>query len=156
MAEHPGNTTERAGIPASGRDGAQTDLALAAALERAAGKADRATASVLKRYGLTSAQFDALDALYHTGPATMRQITDRTLSTPGNMTVVVRNLERDGLLSRRKNPSDARSQLLDITDTGRRKMAEIWPVYLAQLKVLCAPLSDAEKQTLASLLEKIG
>lgn len=148
--------TGKAGNPAADGDGTQCDLALAATLEHAKGKADRAAAAVLKRYGLTSAQFSVLDALYHSGPATMRQITDRTLSTPGNMTVVVRNLERDGLLSRRQNPSDARSQLLDITNTGRRKMAEIWPAYTAQLKSLHAALTDAEKRTLAFLLDKIG
>lgn len=158
MAEHPDEGIEAAapGSPAPARSAALSNPALAQALRRAADTVDRKSSSLLKRYGLTPAQFSALEALYHHGPLTMRQVTDETFSTPGNMTVVVRNLERDGLLSRTRNPADARSQLLGLTDAGRRKVAEIWPARLDQMGQLFAGLSAAEKEQLATLLEKIG
>ncbi|MGI6535689.1 MAG: MarR family winged helix-turn-helix transcriptional regulator [Eggerthellaceae bacterium] len=157
MAEHPeGIEAATQGDPTPKNDAATSVLALSKALGRAAGRADRKSSSLLKQYGLTPAQFSALEALYHDGPLTMRQVTEKTFSTPGNMTVVVRNLERDGLLSRTRNPADARSQLLGLTDAGRRKVAEIWPAHNAQLKELFAALSPAERQSLAALLDKIG
>lgn len=157
MAEHPeGIEATAQGNPTPDNGATPSDLALSEALERAAGTVERKSSALLKRYGLTPAQFSALEALYRHGPLTMRQVTEKTFSTPGNMTVVVKNLERDGLLSRMRNPADARSQLLELTDAGRRKVTEIWPVHNAQLKQLFATLPDPEKQSLAALLGKIG
>ena len=52
----------------------------------------------LNEFDLTFNQFKVLEVLYHRGNLNIGSITKLTMSTPGNITVVVKNLkEMDGL-----------------------------------------------------------
>ena len=64
-------------------------------LEKASLKINNLTVNYLSKHKLTFNQFKVLEVLYHLGDLNIGSITKLTMSTPGNTTVVVRNLKRD-------------------------------------------------------------
>jgi MarR family 2-MHQ and catechol resistance regulon transcriptional repressor len=97
------------------------------ALARANKKIERETMAFLQDHGLTLAQFAVLEVLFHKGELSIKQIIEKTLSTSGNMTVVVRNLERSGLIQRYQSPQDGRIFLIQLRDKGRDLIREVFP-----------------------------
>lgn len=110
---------------------------------------------MLRRNGLTPAQFTALEALYHKGELTIQQIIDAVLGSSGNMTVVIRNLEQQGLVQRLTNPMDRRSFLIGITDAGRALMDAVFPVHMQLLGEALTPISEDEKAVVINILKKL-
>ena len=90
----------------------ELNLKMLIALSRTTQAVHKRSSFIFKQGGLTTAQFSVLEALYHKGPMSINQIIHTVLSTPGNMTVVINNLERDGMVSRcdpsRRQPVRAR------------------------------------------------
>ena len=58
--------------------------------------------------GVTITQFAALEALYHRGPLIQSELAAKLLRSGGNLTLVVVNLERDGLITRERTAADRR------------------------------------------------
>lgn len=110
--------------------------------------------AVIKAHGLTPMQFGVLDVLYSKGPLTIGALIETMLSTSGNMTVVVRNMERDGYVCRCVNPEDARSYLIGLTDRGRRKLEEIILEHAAHMAEIFSVLTGQEQRELIHLLRK--
>jgi len=104
---------------------------------------------------LTFNQFKVLEVLYHKGDLNIGSITKLTMSTPGNITVVVRNLKRDGWIKAISNKEDKRVSILSITQKGINKMDEIFPRHSKHLTDIMKVLSDEELETLHKLLNKI-
>ena len=101
------------------------------------------------------AQFMALEVLYNKGEMSVQEIVAKVLSSSGNMTVVIRNLERDGLVLRRLNPSDGRSSLISLSSKGRDLMDRIFPLHMANLCDAFKVLSKGEKEKMIELLKKL-
>ena len=57
---------------------------------------------------LTYSQFAVLEALYHLGPMTAGEVSQKVLKSGSNMTLVIDNLERDGLVRRERDAQDRR------------------------------------------------
>ena len=85
----------------------------------------------------------------------IREITRIILSTPGNMTVVIRNLERQGLITTRTSQEDRRATLAAITPLGREKIQDLFPGHLRDLEEAFRPLTSQEKEELLGLLKKL-
>jgi MarR family 2-MHQ and catechol resistance regulon transcriptional repressor len=113
------------------------------------------TDSFLSRHNLTFNQFKVLEALYHLGDLNISSITKLTMSTPGNITVVVRNLVRDGFVVSKKDKKDSRVSILSITKDASQIMQEIFPKHAKNLKDFLSVLSDEELKVLHNLLNKI-
>lgn len=111
--------------------------------------------NIFKKGGLTSSQFAVLEALYHKGDLTIQEIIDSVLSTSGNMTVVIHNLEKEKLIKRHKNPMDKRSSLIAITDKGREIVSQIFPMHLQDLVESFDALTKEELDTMLSILRKV-
>lgn len=125
------------------------------ALGRAMQRTHKKSHGMFRSNGLTPTQFTALEALYHKGELTIQQIIDAVLSTSGNMTVVIRNLEQQGLVQRMENPKDKRSFLVGITDAGRAQISTVFPLHMKFVGEKLSVLSDEEKETIITLLKKI-
>jgi DNA-binding MarR family transcriptional regulator len=119
------------------------------ALHKRAGK-------IFNQGGLTISQFAVLEVLYHKGELTINEIIENILSTSGNMTVVINNLEKDSLIVRHINPVDKRSCLISITEKGKKKIEEIFPNHLKDLEMSFQNLTEEEKQTLIKIVKKIN
>lgn len=109
----------------------------------------------LNEFDLTFNQFKVLEVLYHRGDLNIGSITKLTMSTPGNITVVVRNLKRDGWITTISDPEDKRASILTITKKGIEVIEKVFPNHAKNLKKSLEVLSDEELDTLYELLNKI-
>lgn len=110
----------------------------------------------LSRWDLTASQFAVLEALYHLGPMVLSEIARKILKTGGNLTMVVRNLERRGLVKRVPGERDRRFVKLSLTEKGTRLIAEVFPKHAACITALLGKLTSAEQERLAALCRKLG
>ncbi|MDD5159291.1 MAG: MarR family transcriptional regulator [Sulfuricurvum sp.] len=105
---------------------------------------------------LTLPQFGILESLYHLGRLTVGQITTLTLSTPGNITVVIKNLQSKGLINAKPSEEDRRIKILEITEKGSSIIQSIFPSHVENLSGWYdKALSEDEIKTLSHLLRKL-
>ncbi|WP_198304297.1 MarR family winged helix-turn-helix transcriptional regulator [Arcobacter vandammei] len=117
--------------------------------------ANSLTENYLNLHNLTFNQFKVLEVLYHLGDLNIGTITKLTSSTPGNTTVVVKNLLRDGFISSKKDPNDNRASILSISQNGSEVMERIFPTHAKNLENFMSSLDENELDTLYNLLNKI-
>ncbi len=125
-------------------------------LLRAADTVDSFLMSGLEPAGLTPSQFGVLEALYHIGPLCLGELARKLLKSGGNLTMVVGNLEKRGLVTRTRQVSDKRFFLVAITGKGRRLIAHLFPRHVERVAAAMSALSPAEQESLAALARKLG
>lgn len=111
--------------------------------------------TLFRQNGLTMAQFAVLEALLHKGDMTVQALIDSVLSTSGNMTVVIRNLERQGLVNRQKNPSDNRSFVICLTKQGKKLIDTVFADHMDFVQSALSAINDTEKETVINILKKL-
>lgn len=74
--------------------------------------------------GLTAARLSALSVVVFTPGLRLGDLAAAERVAPPSMSRLVASLERDGLVRRRADPDDARVQLVEPTDAGRRLLDE--------------------------------
>lgn len=105
---------------------------------------------------LTLTQFGVLEALFHRGPLCAGALAQKILKSAGNLTLVLANLERDGLVARERDASDARRWIIELTPAGRERIATLFPLVATSLTSEFSRLSSAEQAMLAELCKKLG
>ena len=106
--------------------------------------------------GLTISQFGVLEALYHLGPLSQRQLAGKILRSSGNLTMVIDNLERDGLVRRERNDLDRRVMIVHLTPGGQDLIESLLPRHAAGIRELFGVLDPQEIAELARLTRKLG
>ena len=106
--------------------------------------------------GLTVSQFGVLEALYHLGALSQKDLGRKILRSSGNITLVVDNLEKRGLVKRERDRTDRRFFIVHLTDKGKRLIRRIFPPHAALIAEELSVLSDAEQQKLGDLCKKVG
>lgn len=108
-------------------------------------------------YGeLTATQFGVLEALYHLGPLCQRELGIKLLKSGGNITFVVDNLVRLGLVIRQRDLADRRRVIVSLTEAGQAWIASRFPQHAANIREAFAVLTPEEQQQLAALCRKLG
>ena len=125
-------------------------------LSRAAESVNQRVNRHLQDAHLTVSQFGVLEAIYHLGPLTPGQLCDKILRSTGNLTLVIDNLEKRGLVTRRQNPEDRRSTIVELTTAGHELITAMLPVHVQTVVQEMAVLSPAEQEQLAALCRKLG
>jgi MarR family 2-MHQ and catechol resistance regulon transcriptional repressor len=105
---------------------------------------------------LTWSQFAVLEALYHLGPLTQGEVSAKVLKSGSNITTVIDNLERDGLVCRERGIEDRRVINVHLTEAGTGKIEAVLPGHVAALVEEFNVLSAEEQETLAELCKKLG
>ena len=105
---------------------------------------------------LTFSQFAVLEALYHLGPLRPNVISAKTLRSPGNITLVIDNLAKAGLVTRAPAPDDRRALLVALTRKGKKVIAGVLPGHLAAIVNQMGVLSADEQKQLGELCKKLG
>jgi DNA-binding MarR family transcriptional regulator len=110
----------------------------------AAATIDAGGHTILKPFGLTPMTFNILNVLKD-GPLSQREISDQVIVAASSITFQVRQLQRKGLIQRRR--SDARTWRVSLTPAGaaareraERRMDDI----LAQIPVDPSLVADAQ------------
>jgi DNA-binding MarR family transcriptional regulator len=110
--------------------------------------------SALKReFGSSLPRFDLLSQLDRAPDGLrMGELSERTLTTGGNVTWLVRALEAEGLVSRKVVDSDRRAALVRLTPAGRRHFTAMARAHERWISTLFSGLSPAERKELHALL----
>lgn len=110
---------------------------------------------LFREYHLTYAQFTVLEALYHKGDLTIKTLIETVLSTSGNMTVVIRNLEKQGLIKKISHPEDKRSYIIQLTTDGLKLIQIVFKKHMTLVESSMVGLSHEDKKTIIELLKKL-
>ena len=123
-------------------------------MHRMINQIDRKTAHIAAEYDLTLSQFGVLEALYHVGDLTVGEVKEKILSTDGTIPVVVKNLEKRGLLFRKQDPRDRRKSILSLTEQGRKVISEAYPANERMIQEQMSVWTKEEKMQISDLLRK--
>lgn len=125
-------------------------------LSRSLSKISAKEISWLAKQELTISQFGVLESLYHLGSLSIGKLTKLILSTPGNITVVVKNLHSKGFIDVYPSDEDKRIKILKITPVGSGIIESIFPEHVQNLTSWYdKALNEEELQMLAILLRKL-
>lgn len=103
---------------------------------------------------LTTSQFYSLMVLDNMGSLPLSKISEHIRRSPGNMTLVIDNLEKDGLVERQRSTEDRRVVMIAITEKGRDRIEEAKKAHRAAIEKEMEVLTEEEMQQLRTLLAK--
>jgi MarR family 2-MHQ and catechol resistance regulon transcriptional repressor len=106
--------------------------------------------------GLTNGQFGVLEALLHLGPLCQRELGEKLLRTGGNITLVVDNLEREGLVRRERSRRDRRLVNVQLTPKGEKLIRKVFPGHARAIASEMGHLTHTEQAWLRRLCRKLG
>jgi MarR family transcriptional regulator, 2-MHQ and catechol-resistance regulon repressor len=106
--------------------------------------------------GLTPSQFSTMKVLRMRGPLAQRDIAKYLLKTGGNVTVVVDNLEKQGLVLRIRDTEDRRIVFVKLTEEGADLFDRIYAPHLDRIEEAMSGLSRQDCAALCELLEKLA
>lgn len=110
----------------------------------------------LRAWNLTAGQLGILDALYHLGPLSQRDLAEKILVTSGNITMVVDNLEKRSLVKRIRGSEDRRFVTVHLTDKGARLFKEMFSSHVEKIVQEMGALAGSEQEELGRLCRKLG
>lgn len=117
---------------------------------------EEVTKQDIKKHGMRASDFAILEALYHKGRQTIREISESVLISTGSITYVIDKLEKKELLIRTNCPDDRRAVYLEITDRGKQTMDGIFPKHQLVIEELFDGISESDKETVIEVLKKVG
>jgi len=138
--------------------GAETDLALSlwVKLTKAYLTVSKLTTENIKKYELTRPQFSVIECLGHKGEMTFSALSSKLLVTGGNMTLIVDNLEKEGLVERVRTAEDRRTIKVRLTGKGEHLFNTVFKKHAQFVVKKFQVLSEKEQVQLAKLLKKLG
>lgn len=125
-------------------------------LMRAAETVTLRTSRQMTAAGLTISQFGVLEALLHKGPLCQRDIAAKILKSTGNITMVIDNLEKRGLVRRERDSEDRRYLTVHLTDAGSQLIETVFADVEAAIMDEMGALSATEQEQLGTLCKKLG
>ena len=107
-------------------------------------------------FDLTISQFGVLEAIYHKGPLCQRDIAAKILKSTGNITLVIDNLEKRGLVRRERDNDDRRYLTIHLSNEGAALIALAFSKVQAAIVLEMASLTPSEQDILGNLCKKLG
>jgi DNA-binding MarR family transcriptional regulator len=109
----------------------------------------------LEALDLTPRMWGTLNMLEADAPITQHGLCKLTGMDPSSMVATIDDLEELGLVERRAHPSDRRAYALHVTKAGRETLSRGREVVQEVQNELLAPLDEAEREQLRSLLLRL-
>lgn len=104
----------------------------------------------------TLPRFDVLAALSRVPDGLrMSALSRALLVSNGNVTVIVRQLQEQGLVRSQTDPQDARSAIVSLTAAGKRRFLVLAEAHHRWITEIFAEVEDTHKQDLARLLGEL-
>lgn len=110
----------------------------------------------IARLDLTPAQAGLLRLLAHTPGRSQRELADVLGMPPSRFVPFADDLERRGLIERRRNLSDRRLYALFLTEDGTEQLSRLGADAAAHEEQICAALTPSEHQELIDLLRRLA
>ncbi|MNZ72389.1 HTH-type transcriptional regulator MhqR [compost metagenome] len=105
---------------------------------------------------VTPEQWSLLLCLEQRDGISHKELARRTGKDPANITRLLDQLERKKHVRRSFNPSDRRSQLLYITESGKSLARELVPVEAAFVSTLLTGITDEEVERFRAFMTKVN
>ncbi|MEN4013042.1 MAG: MarR family transcriptional regulator [Chloroflexota bacterium] len=105
---------------------------------------------------LTDSQFGVLEVLRHLGSMPQCVLASKLLKSSGNITLVIDNLEKRGLVRRAADAHDRRVSRVELTTAGAQLIDELFPLHARAVADEFSVLSQQEQRQLGDLLRKLG
>lgn len=121
--------------------------------------ADCVTARVtraLAPHKLTISQFGVLEALLHLGKLHQNDLGQKLLKSSGNITLVVDNLEKRGLITRERSSEDRRFVWVRLTKAGDAFIRKVFPEIVSVIADAMVVLSPFELEKMSEYLKQVG
>lgn len=100
--------------------------------------------------GMSPSRLSALSVLVFVGPMSQAELARIEGVSAPSMSLLVRELEADGLVMRTADPADARRTIVTASETGRARMLESQRRRLTWLSDALAQLPSDARQSLAA------
>ncbi|HJF16535.1 MULTISPECIES: MarR family winged helix-turn-helix transcriptional regulator [Globicatella] len=126
------------------------------ALKRSINEIESKTRKFVGSFGLNLNEFAVLEILYHKGKRTTQQIKEGILIANSSTTYIVDKLCDKGLVKREFAPEDRRVINVEITESGRKLMDELFPTHAEQLTANFDKLSEYDITEIRQLLKKMN
>jgi MarR family 2-MHQ and catechol resistance regulon transcriptional repressor len=84
------------------------------------------------------------------------EVSAKILRSTGNMTLVLDNLEKRGLVRRERATDDRRMVNISLTEAGREVISRILPRQIAAIVEEMSVLTPEEQATLGRVCRKLG
>jgi MarR family transcriptional regulator, lower aerobic nicotinate degradation pathway regulator len=125
-------------------------------LGRAARQAERLTQRRLFEVGMRRGFYGVLATLEEFGPGAQAEIGRRLGIDPSDMVAIINDLEREGYVSRERDPEDRRRNSVTITDAGAGALVWFDTAIAAAQDEMLSGLDPGERDQLIGLLERIA
>jgi MarR family 2-MHQ and catechol resistance regulon transcriptional repressor len=106
--------------------------------------------------GMGVSDFGVLEALFHKGPLTVKELGAKVLLTSGSMTAAIDRLERRGLVERGNDESDRRLKVICLTAKGNTLIHKGFEGHRSAMEEAVAGLSERERSQAIDLLRQLG
>ncbi|NRR03881.1 MarR family transcriptional regulator [Brevibacillus sp. RS1.1] len=107
----------------------------------------------LKRFDLTTAQFDVLMQISVYQPLTQSELAEKVTVTQGGISRMLARLEKEGYIVRKQ---DWKTKTISLTEKGEAVLEQAFPEQLAfQSSFFDEVLSEEEQKTLYSLMTRV-
>ncbi|MCC8942464.1 MarR family transcriptional regulator [Bradyrhizobium sp. Arg68] len=119
----------------------------------------RASSNLVEQIGshdLTAPQFATLARLYERGALSQNLLGRLVAMEPANIRDVVLRLKKRRLVATRRDPTDKRLVLIDLTATGVALVEQLIPIEIACTAKTLAPLDAEQKRLLYDLLGRLA
>ena|SRR5689334_22751781 len=115
----------------------------------------RRFAKALGGTGLKPPQAGVLMTLHERGPLTQQALGELMHIDPSNLVGVLNEVEESGWAIRRRDPSDRRRHIVEISKEGTKLVARIDEVVTSLEAEMLSVLDDREKEQLRQLLVRV-
>lgn len=111
----------------------------------------------LKKLGITRTQHAVLMTLsVFDQPPTLTDLGRRLVRSKNDLTTVIDNMERDGLVKRQRDETDRRTVKIVTTEKGKALLESMRAISRQLVYDAMSCLTEAELRQLTGLLQKIG
>ncbi len=116
----------------------------------------RVRSGLREEFGTTLPRFDLMAQLErHREGLKMNELSRMLMVTGGNVTAIVDQLEKEGLVERLAEPDDRRAWLVRLTSAGEKSFAEMARAHEQWIVELLGGLSRRDQDELLKLLAKV-
>ena len=96
-----------------------------------------------------------LSILNEEGPKSQRDLQDEAEITSSSASELLKKMEEHGLVTRKADPANAKSLIVEITEAGKERAAALDAEKAEKTAKLFAALTEEEKAQFAAMLDKI-
>ncbi|WNS73950.1 MarR family transcriptional regulator [Bacillus sp. DTU_2020_1000418_1_SI_GHA_SEK_038] len=122
-------------------------------LMRFTNRSNQLSNDFLKRFDITTAQFDVLVQIQVYQPLTQMELADKVTVTQGGISRMLVRLEKEGYIIRKQ---DWKTKTISLTEKGEAILDEAMPAQLAfQSSFFDEVLNEEERKTLYMLITRV-